>query len=212
MKLYWGPHTCAIGIHILLEEAGARYETEKIDVADGGTRAEEFLRINPKGKVPALLRDDGSVLTEFGAIGTWIARSYPDAGLIPEDAEAETRVVEILDYIEGTVHGQGFTRIFKPDYFEPRDALHGTLGLGRSKVEHQGREIVERAFAILDGQLAGSAYAVGETVSIADAALFYVERWAEPNKISLPSNLNDHFHRMLARSSVEKVRRLWGEG
>jgi glutathione S-transferase len=50
MKLYWGPHTCAIGIHILLEEAGARYETEKIDVAGGGTRAEEFLRINPRAR------------------------------------------------------------------------------------------------------------------------------------------------------------------
>lgn len=211
MKLYWGPHTCAIGIHILLEEAGATYETEKIDVTGGGTRTDDFLRINPKGKVPTLLRDDGSVLTEFGAIGTWIARSYPDAELIPDDDAAEARMVEMLDYVEGTVYGQGFTRIFKPDFFEPQDALHGTLGLGRSKVEHQGREIVERAFSLLDSQLAGTDYAVGDGMTIADAALFYVERWAEPNGVSLPSHVKEHFERMLERPSVQRVRQLWGE-
>jgi glutathione S-transferase len=69
MKLYWGPHTCAIGIHILLEEIGKPCETEKLDVSGGATHAPLFMSVNPKGKVPTLVRDDGSVLTDFGAEG-----------------------------------------------------------------------------------------------------------------------------------------------
>ena len=67
MKFYCGPHTCAIGIHTLLEEIGKPYETEKLDVSGGATHTPPFMSVNPKGKVPTLVRDDGSVLTEFGA-------------------------------------------------------------------------------------------------------------------------------------------------
>ena len=211
MKLYWGPHTCAIGIHILLEEAGATYETEQIDVAGGATEEPAFLAINPKGKVPTLVRDDGSVLTEFGAIATWIGRCFPDAGLLPHDIEAEARMTEILEYVEGTVHGQGFTRIFKPEKFEPRDVVHTKLGLGQSDVKAQGRETVNDGFAILDRQLAGGCFAAGDRLSIADAALFYVERWAPQIGITLPANLHAHFEFMLARPAVQTVRAIWGE-
>jgi glutathione S-transferase len=211
MKLYWGPHTCAIGIHILLEEAGANYETEVIDVSGGGTEKPEFLSINPKGKVPVLIRDDGTRLTEFGAIAGWIARRFPEAGLQPSDAESEARATEIMEYVEGTIHGQGFSRIFKPARFEPQDLLHGKAGLGRSKVETQGRAIVEKAFAILNDQMEGKSYAVGERFSIADAALFYVERWAPLTNIALPVNIQAHFDRLLARPTIQKVRALWAE-
>jgi glutathione S-transferase len=73
MKLYWGLHTCAIGIHILIEEIGCPYETEKLDVAGGATHWPPFSAINPKGKVPTLVRDDGSVLIDFSAISIWLA-------------------------------------------------------------------------------------------------------------------------------------------
>src|SRR5689334_20681556 len=98
MKFYWGPHTCAIGIHILLEEIGKPYESVKMDVAGGATQQEPFKSINPKGKVPTLVRDDGTVMTEYGAIATWLARTNPDKGLIPADPEAERRGMEVMDY------------------------------------------------------------------------------------------------------------------
>jgi len=211
MKLYWGPHTCAIGTHILLEEARAAYELEQIDVAGGEAEKPHFLAINPKGKVPTIVRDDGSVLTEFGAIATWIARTYPQAGLIPEDPEAEVQAISIMEYVEGTVHGQGFGRIFKAAKFEPQDVLHGKVGLGRSNVEHQGREMVQKGFDILNGLLAGRTFAAGDRFSIADAALFYVERWAPQKDIKLPSDLQAHLDAMLSRPSVQKVRAIWGE-
>ena len=211
MKLYWGPHTCAIGIHVLLEEIGAPYETEQLDVAGGATRRPPFSGVNPKGKVPTLVRNDGTVLTEFAAIATWLARSHPDKALLPTDAEGEARTVEIMAYVEGTIHGQGYARIFMPQRFEPQDIVHQTVGLGRSSVKAQGLGIVEEGFAILDPQLDRHPYAAGETFGIADAALFYAERWAPGAGITLPINVQRHYERMLARPTVHKVRRLWGE-
>ena len=211
MKLYWGPHTCAIGIHVLLEEIGLPYETEKVDVGGGATREPPFLAVNPKGKVPTLVRDDGSVLTEFAAIATWLARTNPGSGLMPADPEGEARAAEVMAYVEGTIYGQGFARMFMPAIFEPQDAVHGTLGLGQAAVKRQGRAMVETGFAILDPELARQPYAAGGAFTVADAALFYVERWAPQGGIALPVNIAAHFERMLGRPSVRKVRALWGE-
>jgi glutathione S-transferase len=211
MKLYWGPHTCAIGIHILLEEIGKPYETERLDVGGGATHAPPFLSINPKGKVPTLVRDDGSVLTEFGAIATWLARTNLEKNLLPSDPEIEARAAETIAYVEGSIHGQGYGRLFKPQTFEPQDMVHGTLGLGQSAVKLQGRQIIETGFAILDPPLGRHPYAAGEVLTIADFALFYVERWAAPQGVELPINVAAHFERMLARPAVHKVRTLWGE-
>ena len=211
MKLYWGPHTCAIGIHVLLEEIGKPYETEELDVGGGATHRPPFTGLNPKGKVPVLVRDDGTVLTEFSAIATWLARTNPDRNLLPADPDGEARAVETMAYVEGTIHGQGYARLFKPAMFEPQDLVHGALGLGASSVKRQGREMVETGFAILDPQLGRNPYAAGDGFTIADAALFYAERWASPQGITLPINVAAHFGRMLARPAVHKVRQLWGE-
>ena len=91
MKLYWGPHTCAIGVHVLLEEIGKPFALEKIDVIGGEAQKPAFLAVNPKGKVPVLIRDDGSSLTEFGAIATWLALTNPGTRLLAEDPEAQAR-------------------------------------------------------------------------------------------------------------------------
>ncbi len=211
MKLYWGPHTCAIGIHVLLEEIGKPYETEEIDVAGGAARKPPFSEINPKGKVPTLVRDDGTVLTEFSAIATWLARTNPDLGLLPTDPETETRATEIMAYVEGTIHGQGFARLFQPELFGPQDVVHQTVGLGQGSVKGQGKRLVEEGLAILEPQLGRHSYAVGDRFTIADAALFYAERWAPQMDITLPANAARHLERVLARPAVQKVRQLWGE-
>jgi glutathione S-transferase len=211
MKLYWGPHTCAIGTHILLEEIGKPFETEKLDVAGGETHKAPFIQVNPKGKVPALLRDDGSVLTEFGAIATWLARTNPDTQLLPADPEGEARVFEVMDYVVGTLHGQAFGRIFAPQKFEPPDVVHETLGLGQSATKKKGREMVDESLGILDAQLAGRDYVAGDKFTIADAALFYAERWTPQLKIDLPPALAAHFTRVKARPAVQRVLTVWGE-
>lgn len=211
MKLFWGPHTCAIGAHIILEETGHPYELEELDVAGGETQKTPFKEINPKSKVPTLMRDDGSVLTEFGAIATWLARSVPDKHLLPQDANGEARATEVMDYVVGTIHGQGFGRIFKPEKFEPPDVLHKTTGLGSSAVKEQGREIAGAGFRLLDQDLRRHPFVAGDAFSVADAALFYVERWAPQVDVQLPSNVAAHFARMKERPSVKKVMAIWGE-
>jgi glutathione S-transferase len=209
MKLFWGSHTCAIGTHILLEETGKPYETEKLDVSGGETHKAPFNKVNPKGKVPTLLRDDGSVLTEFGAIATWLARTSPEKKLLPSDPNGEAHAIEVMDYIVGTIHGQGFGRIFKPEKFEPPDVLHKTTGLGTGAVKAQGGEMVEAGFSLLDEDLGRHRFAAGDAFSIADAALFYVEHWAPQMDIELPPNVASHFERMRERPSV---RRSWRSG
>lgn len=211
MKLFWGPHTCAIGIHVLLEELGASYETEKVDVSGRETHRPEFKSINPKGKVPTLVRDDGSVLTEFGAIATWLAFTYPEKEFLPADSEGLARVLEMVCYIEGTLHGQGFARICVPHQFEPQDFVHQSMGVGKYAVVEQGKKIAQEAFDLLDSQWRGGQFAWGERLTIADTTLFYAERWAPDQHLQLPPRLDAHLKMMKDRPAVQKVLRLWGE-
>src|ERR1700720_4401269 len=104
MKLMYSPGACSIGIHVLLEEIGKPYEAQLVNLREGGQFKTEFTSINPKSKVPTLVRDDGSVLTEYGAIARWLARTHPEAALLPQDPDSEARAIELLDYVVGTVH------------------------------------------------------------------------------------------------------------
>ncbi len=210
MKLYWGKHSCAIGIHILLEEVGATFELEELDVQGGETEKQPFKTINPKGKVPVLARDDGSRLTEYGAIATWLALTYPAHHLIPETIEDRVRALEIMDYAVGTLHGQAFGRVFLPAKFEPKDLLH-KAGLGQSSTKAEGLAMVREGLAILDRQMEGRPYAGGQTFSTADTALFYCERWAPQVEVALPPNLAAHYDRMGERPSVRRAREVYGE-
>jgi glutathione S-transferase len=74
-----------------------------------------YTGINPKSKVPTLERDDGSILTEFPVIARWLALKNPQANLIPKDEETDIRAMEIMEYAVGTIHSQGFTRLFAPN-------------------------------------------------------------------------------------------------
>src|SRR5262245_32805738 len=178
MKLYFAPGACSIGIHVLLNEIGKPFEASKVDLANRKQFEPEFTSVNPKSKVPTLARDDGSVLTEFPAIATWLARTNPDKKLLPDDPEGMARTLEMLDYVVATVHMQGFSRLFRPANFSANEADHDA-------VKARGRELVEKAFGIINDKLKGKDFVNGQ-ISIADFALFYVELWAGRVKIPLP--------------------------
>ena len=78
MKLMYSPGACSIGIHVLLEEIGKPYEAQLVNLREGAQFKPEFTAVNPKSKVPTVVRDDGSVLTEYPAIAYWLARTNPD--------------------------------------------------------------------------------------------------------------------------------------
>jgi glutathione S-transferase len=197
MKLFYAPGACSIGIHVLLEEAGKPYETEAVNLREGGQYKPEFVAVNAKSKVPALVRDDGVTLTEFPAIAYWIARTNPAANLLPDDIDLQTQALSLLDYAVATIHMQGFGRLFRPSNFSPNPG-------DEDAVKARGKDIVEKGFAMLDKALSGKDYAVGP-FSIADSAIFYVEFWAKRVGIALPANCAAHIERMLARPSVQRV-------
>ena len=198
MKLYYMPGACSIGIHVLLEEIGKPYDLHKIDGAKQEQYGEAFVKINPKSKVPTLQKDDGSVVTEFPAIATWLARKNPDKNLLPTDADGEASVLEALDYVVSTMHMQGFSRMFRPMNYAPTEADH-------DKVKARGKEIMETGLALMDKALEGKDYLAGQ-FSVADAALFYVEFWAAGRmKMPLPKNVAAHYERMKARPAVKRV-------
>lgn len=197
MKLYYAPGACSLGIHLLLEEIGKPYELEKVNLREGEHYKAPFVELNPKAKVPALERDDGSVLTEFPAIALWLARTNPQAKLWPEDAEAEARAVEAMDYAVATVHMRAFSRMFRPASYTPNPA-------DEDKVKARGREMFDEGLRILDHALAGKDYVAGQ-FSAADAAVFYVEQWAHGTKVPLPPNCAAHYDRMRARPAVQRM-------
>jgi glutathione S-transferase len=138
------------------------------------------------------------VLTEFPVIASWLAKKNPEAKLIPSDLETETRAMEAMEYAVATMHGQGFARIFRPGNFGPADQ--------EDAVKARGREMVEKGFAILDKALAGKSYLGGDTLSIGDAAVFYVEFWGAGRLgMTLPPNVAAHYERMKSRPAVQRV-------
>ena len=199
MKLYYAPGACSIGIHVLLEEIGKPYQLEQVDLRGGAQFKPPFTGLNPKAKVPTLERDDGSILTEFPVIAYWLGRHNPQASLLPKDDETATRAMEAMEYVVGTMHGQGFARMFRSERFAPSPS-------DQEAVKAAGREIVEKGFQVVDQALAGKNYLGGDSMSVADAALFYVEFWgAKRLGMKLPANCAAHFERMSARPAVQRT-------
>ncbi len=203
MKLYYAPGACSIGIHVLLEEIGKPYQLQLVNLREGEQYKPPFTSINPKSKVPAIERDDGPILTEFPVIAHWLGRRNPN--LLPKDDEAFTRAMEAMEYVVGTMHGQGFARLFRSERFAPSPS-------DQEAVKAQGRDIVEKGFALVDKALAGKNY-LGSDFSVADAALFYVEFWAAKRLgMTLPPNCAAHFARMMARPAVQRALQQEGLG
>ncbi|MDB5416110.1 MAG: glutathione S-transferase [Rubritepida sp.] len=198
MKLFYAPGACSLGIHVLLEESGAPYEAELLNLREGAQFKPEFTEINPKSKVPTLQRDDGSVITEFPAIAYWIAAKFPGGKLMPATAEGQATALEATDYAVATMHMQAFSRMFRPANFAPNEGDH-------EAVKARGLELYTKGLVWLDRALEGRDYVAGE-FSFGDAAPFYVTFWAkERMKLDLPKNVAAHYDRMKSRPAVQRV-------
>jgi len=198
MKLFYAPGACSIGIHVLLEEIGAPYEAEWLNIREGAQFKPEFTGLNPKSKVPTLVKDDGAVLTEYPAIALWLASAFPEAKLLPEGADKLAKALEYTDYAVATLHMQGFSRIFRPGNYAPTEADHDA-------VKAKGAEIFEKGLAVFDKALEGKDYLLGD-FSFADSALFYVSFWwAGRLGKALPANVAAHYARMKARPAVQRT-------
>lgn len=198
MKLFYFPGTCALAVHILLEEIGQPFELSLVNLGAGDQYKSPYVEMNPKGKIPALLRDDGTLLTESPAIAWFLGRSNPATGLMPESIEQEARLLELLDYMVATVHMRGFTRMFRPRAFAPSVE-------DEAAVVKAGAAIVESGLLHISETLGEQDFLLG-SYSIADAALCYLEFWTVVRtEIDLPANLEAHYARMKRRPAVERA-------
>ncbi len=197
IKFYMTPGSCTTGIHILLEELELLFEAYIVNLPAGDQHKPEYLAINPKGTIPTLVTPEGQSITEFGAIAYWLAYRYPTAGLWPKELERQVMCMEAVNYIVGTIHMQGYTRIFTPEQYSAEQQDYPRL-------KAQGEILVKKGLSLINKQLEGKTYLLDE-FSIADAALFYVEFWADKIQISLPENCLAHYRAMLKRPAVQQV-------
>ena len=201
--LCYAKKTCSIGIHVLMEEIGMDYDLRIVDFSEGEQKTPEYKALNPKGKVAALVRDDGSVLTEYAAIAMWLAMTHPEKKLISTDPEGIARTIEAMDFIVGTVHMLSWRLWRRPDAYSDNPDEHEQL---RSR----GKAAMLAGFDVVDAQLEGKDYLMGG-FSIADTALYYNSYWAfDIGSWDLPPNVQAHFDRMKERPSVQASRKLEG--
>ncbi len=172
MKLYYSPGACSMAPHIVLREAGLKFEAEKVDLKDKRTSSgADYLRINPKGYVPALELDNGNVLTEVGVIIQYLADQKPDLSLVPKAGTMERyREMEWINFISTEIH-KTFGPLWKPNTPEETKQNQTTLLANR--------------FDYLAKQLEGKQYLMGENFTVADAYLYTVMNWAGMLKIDL---------------------------
>ncbi|MEO3385322.1 glutathione S-transferase N-terminal domain-containing protein [Mesorhizobium sp. CAU 1741] len=198
LTFFHSPGSCSIGIHLLLNEVGASFETRVVNVREKQQFKPEYLAVNPKGKVPALAISDSQTLTEFQAIAFWIANSFPAAGLWPDELIARTRTLEALDYIVASVHMRGFTFVKQPHKFHDDPAA-------QEAIKAWGRSEVIRGLRNLSNMLGEKDYLLGD-FGLPDAALFYVLHWAELDGFDIPDNLVRCLARLRERPAVAQMR------
>ena len=192
MKLFYKPGACSLSPHIVLREAGLDFSIESVDLATKITETgEDYLSINPKGQVPALVLDDGSLLTEGVAIVQYLADIVPDRHLIaPSGTLSRYHAIEWLNFVATELH-KGFSPLFNPKTPDEYKVI--------------ARERLDKPFSYVDSVLAQHDYLLGKKFSVADAYLFTVTRWANALKLDITqrSNLDKYMARVAERPAVK---------
>ena len=199
LKLYYSPGACAIASHIGLEEAGADYVIEKIDLRAGQQRTPEYLAINPAGVTPALQTSEG-VITQNAAILGYIADSTPESGLVGDGSPHQrAEAMRWIAFVNSDLH-PAFKPLFGPGMF-----MHGSEHY--DTVKQVARARVRKLFESADARLGVTGNWLAGFRSGADAYLFVTLLWADRVGVDLSglSHLDAFRQRMLADAAVQKV-------
>src|SRR5262245_27564802 len=198
-EFFYAPNTCALASHIALEEAGAEYDAVRVDFKANAQRGPEYLAINPKGRVPALVTSEG-ILTETPAILAFIAQTYPKARLAPVDQPfAFARMQAFNSYLCSTVHVAHAHRMRGYRWADEPAALEAM----KKKVSVS----VGECFDLIERTMFKGPWVMGEAYSVCDPYLFTLAQWLEADGVE-PSRfpkVQDHRTRMAVRPSVKKV-------
>lgn len=191
MKLFYKPGACSLASHITLRESGKDFSLIGVDLMQKRMEnGDDFLKVNPKGQVPALLLDDNTLLTEGVAIMQYLADSVADRQLLaPVGSINRYKTLEWLNFIATELH-KGFTPLFRPDTPE--------------EYKPAVRALLDKKLAYVDESLANAEWITGSRFSIADAYLFTVLRWAFAVKLDMAGykHIADYMARVAARPAV----------
>ena len=198
LKLFHSPGSCSTASLIALEEAGARYEIAWMDTRTGDQRRSEYLAVNPKGRVPALVTDEG-VLTETPAILAYVAQTYPQAGLAPTDPWDFARMQAFNSYLCSTVHVAHAHKHRGYRWATQEASFHDMT----AKVAENETE----CFRLIEAELLEGPWVLGERFSVADPYLFTISSWLEDDGVDIAQfpKVRDHFRRMTDRPAVKAV-------
>lgn len=198
-KLFYAVGTCALASHIALEEAGAAYAAERLDFRANDQRNPEYLAINPKGRVPALVTA-GGILTETPAILAFIAQSFPQAQLAPlSDPFDFARVQAFNSYLCSTVHVAHAHRMRAYRWADDPAAI--------KEMQRKVPETVGECFELIEREMLAGPWVMGDAYTICDPYLFTLSQWLEADGVDvgrLPK-IRDHRVRISARPAVQKA-------
>ena len=199
LKLYYARGTCALASQIALEEAGAHFETVRLDFRTDDQRKPEYLAINPKGRVPALVTDRG-VLTETPAILVFIAQSFPAAKLAPlDDPFAFAQVQAFNSYLCSTVH--------VAHAHGPRGTRWADDPAALEELKRKVPQTVGECFALIEREMFQGPWVMGDAYSICDPYLFTLASWMKGDGVDparFPA-IQDHSRRMAERPAVKRA-------
>lgn len=195
--LYHSPGSCSSAPHILLKETGESYRLDMRSTKNGDTSSEGYLRINPKGRVPALLiPGQDRVLTELPAVCWYITRNTPE--LRPQGDIAEARAMEWFNYLSGTLHTVGYALLWRTQRFAENTSFH--FGM-----QQTARKNVQECNDHIEANLTGRTWALGDNYSLVDPFLlvFYIWGVFIGNDMRKLSAWTEHARRIVQRPAVE---------
>jgi glutathione S-transferase len=201
LTLYYAPHSCALASHLALEHSGAAYEARKVDFSKQEQRSPDYLKINPKGRVPALITDRG-VLTETPAILAYIAQRFPSAKLAPlDDPWLFAQMQSFNSYLASTVHVAHAHRYRGYRWSDDAAAIESM----RRKVP----ETMRACFEQIEQEFLQGPFVLGERYSVCDMYLFTITQWLEGDEVdvNLFPRVAAHRRWMLENQTVQKVLR-----
>jgi glutathione S-transferase len=201
LTLYYAPHTISLATHIVLEEVGADYSAKRIDFSTNQQRSADYLKINPKGRMPALVTDRG-ILTETPAMLVYVAQSFPEARLAPmDDPFLFAQIQSFNSWLCSHLHVAHAHRMRGYRWVDADDA-HSIAAMQRKVPQSVGE-----SFALVEREMLKGPWVMGERYTICDPYLFTLAQWLEADGVdptSIPRVI-DHRRRMSERATVKKA-------
>ena len=197
-KLYYAPGTIALASLIALEEAGAAYTAERLDFKNSQQTTAEYLAINPKGRVPALVTDRG-ILTETPAILAYVAQGFPKARLMPEEPFAFAQAQSFNSYLCSTVHINHAHKM--------RGYRWAVEESSFADMKRKVPETMAASFALIERDMLSGPWVMGEQFTVCDPYLYAIELWLEGDGVDLATlpKVAAHRKRMEERPAVQKA-------